>query len=187
MSAISPTDRRRKVSPLNPSTSVISIPSLILWKVQIPLKRKLMLLGIFSLTVVVMAVAIIRVAVNSDNTRNAAIDWLYFWSNIEAATAIVIACMASFRQLFVTSQNAHQYSRYRGEKPSGRSDAAADAASQDSTARLRSKASRVFRWRSGSSDVSREERTERHAVPAEVLCARCGATAALPRPAGGLP
>ena len=91
-----------------------------LWHVRVPLGQKLILLGIFSLTVIVMIVAIIRVAVvNKDGD----ISWLYLWSNVEMATckfscrsfdqlhpitdqslspkAIIIACLASFRQLFV--------------------------------------------------------------------------------------
>jgi hypothetical protein len=74
-----------------------------------------------------MSVAIIRVVVNNSPDDNADISWLYFWSFIEmgtgifpappshsqhwlfSLTAIIIACVASFRQLFVTSQNQHLF------------------------------------------------------------------------------
>lgn len=92
---------------------------MILWRVSIPLRRKLLLVAIFSLTVIVMAVAIIRVAVvYRSYTKNASLDWLFFWSSIEVATAIIVACLASFRQLFVASQNPSRYGGYDVEKTS---------------------------------------------------------------------
>lgn len=117
-----------------------------LWHVRIPLRQKLLLIGIFSVTIVVMITAIVRVAIVNSIDENADISWLYFWSNIEMATcmwpptlsiiitsysfffkkklyiwnllelangglniAIIIACIASFRQLFITGQNQHEY------------------------------------------------------------------------------
>ena len=82
---------------------IVSIPVLMLWRVRIPLKQKLLLMAIFSVTVVIMAVAIIRVAVVHENDQNADISWLYLWSGLEAATACIIACVASFRQLFTSA------------------------------------------------------------------------------------
>lgn len=68
--------------------AVITIPILMLWNVQISLRKKLALMGIFSLTVIVMVVAIVRVAVVTTKNTNADISWLYFWSNIEIAVGI---------------------------------------------------------------------------------------------------
>ncbi|KAI1074869.1 hypothetical protein F5B20DRAFT_585879 [Whalleya microplaca] len=88
---------------------VLSTPVLILWNVQIPTRKKLILFAIFSVTVFIMVVSIIRVTMVVDlrgELRNASIDWLYTWSNVEMAVAIIVACVASFRQLFVSSQRA---------------------------------------------------------------------------------
>lgn len=90
---------------------------------------------IFSLTVVVMIVSIIRVTIVGTSTKNPDISWLYFWSNIEMSTgmhispssilsliadarasAIVISCIASFRHVFVNAQN-----RRRQVRPGGTS------------------------------------------------------------------
>lgn len=87
-----------------------------------------MLMGIFGLTVVVMIVAVVRVAVVYSKSKTPDLSWLFFWGSIEMATserkpfpflnvsvvdafhaAIIIACVASFRQLFITTQNQHQY------------------------------------------------------------------------------
>ena len=47
------------------------------------LKRKLALMGIFSLTIFIIIVSIIRVAVVYTPEENADVSWLYLWSNIE--------------------------------------------------------------------------------------------------------
>ncbi|KAF2846616.1 hypothetical protein T440DRAFT_432288 [Plenodomus tracheiphilus IPT5] len=85
---------------------IVSIPVLILWNTRVPLRRKLVLVGIFSVTVIVMVVSVIRVRVVNSKTQNSEIAWLIFWSYIENGTAIMISCVASFRQLFVAQERA---------------------------------------------------------------------------------
>ena len=63
--------------------AVVSIPILILWNVQIPIRKKLILYAIFSITIVVMVVSIVRVAVVKSADENVDISWLYLWSSIE--------------------------------------------------------------------------------------------------------
>ena len=67
---------------------VISIPVLMLWNVRVPLRQKVFLMAIFSVTFFVMVVAIIRVAVVYSETTNADISWLFLWSNVEMATCM---------------------------------------------------------------------------------------------------
>lgn len=57
-----------------------------LWNVRLPLRQKLLLMTIFSLTVIVMIVSIIRVADVGSSTQQPDISWVYFWSNIEMST-----------------------------------------------------------------------------------------------------
>ena len=102
-----------------------------LWNVRLPLRQKLLLMTIFSLTVIVMIVSIIRVADVGSSTQQPDISWVYFWSNIEMSTgqsfrswmnsskftkailcpAIVIACISSFRQVFVNAHNRRRQDR----------------------------------------------------------------------------
>ncbi|KAL8672327.1 MAG: hypothetical protein Q9168_003211 [Polycauliona sp. 1 TL-2023] len=49
--------------------------------------------------------------------ENIDISWLYFWSCIEMTTAIIIACVASFRQFFVTTNKQRQENKPAGSKP----------------------------------------------------------------------
>ncbi|KAG6356247.1 hypothetical protein INS49_015634 [Diaporthe citri] len=83
---------------------ILSIPFRLLWNVRIPLKKKLILLGVFSFTIFIILTAIIRVGLvkgTSGAVQVSSMDWLYLWSNVESGVAIVVACLASFRQLFV--------------------------------------------------------------------------------------
>ncbi|KAJ5459329.1 hypothetical protein N7530_011273 [Penicillium desertorum] len=84
---------------------ILSIPFLVLWKTRISLRKKLILLSIFSATIFIMVTAIIRVAVGMNYDRQMNIDWLCFWSFVEVDVAIIVSCVASLRQLFVASQN----------------------------------------------------------------------------------
>ena len=63
---------------------VITIPMSLLWKVRMPLRKKLALMGIFSLTVLVMIISIVRVVVvRTSDKRNADQTWLFVWANVE--------------------------------------------------------------------------------------------------------
>ncbi|KAJ5420449.1 hypothetical protein N7465_002968 [Penicillium sp. CMV-2018d] len=90
---------------------ILSIPFLALWKTRISLRKKLILLGIFSATIFIMLTAILRVAVGMTYDRQMNIDWLCFWSFVEVDVAIIVSCVASLRQLFVVSQNQSSSAR----------------------------------------------------------------------------
>ncbi|RAL17658.1 uncharacterized protein BO97DRAFT_430613 [Aspergillus homomorphus CBS 101889] len=96
---------------------ILSIPTLIVWNVRVSFTKKLILLGIFATTIIIVAVAIIRVVTNHALDHNMDMTWLWMWSFIEMGTAIMISCVASFRQLFVTSQNQHLYGQSAYHSP----------------------------------------------------------------------
>ena len=63
---------------------VITIPMSLLWKVKMPLEQKLALMGIFSFSIIVMIIAVIRVAViRPSDTRSADQTWQFVWANVE--------------------------------------------------------------------------------------------------------
>ncbi len=117
----------------------------LLWKVQISLQQKLALAGIFSLTVFIMIVAIVRVVVISSASEQPDQTWLYMWSSIEqtvgmsfesleipiilctfennaalCTTAIVIACLASSRALFTKTDPSSRQASYQPKVTSRR-------------------------------------------------------------------
>jgi hypothetical protein len=63
--------------------AVISIPVLILWNTRVPLRKRIVLSGIFSATIVVMVLSVIRGTVVKTERQNAEMAWLIFWSYIE--------------------------------------------------------------------------------------------------------
>lgn len=68
---------------------VISIPMSVLWQVRLEWRRKLALAAFFSLAVITMVVAVVRIAVVSAAKTDEAVQvdssWLYLWENIELA------------------------------------------------------------------------------------------------------
>lgn len=107
------------------------VPVNLLWKVRLSIRKKLALGGIFSVTVIIMVFAIVRVIVISSYSPQPDQSWLYMWSSVEQAvcksilsqlletapvddgepgshstihTAIMVACLASFPSLFGNSE-----------------------------------------------------------------------------------
>ncbi|CAD6588146.1 MAG: hypothetical protein ASARMPRED_003408 [Alectoria sarmentosa] len=77
-----------------------------MWNIRISWGQKLALMGLFSLTIIATIVSILRVALVSSTKHQIDTTWLYTWSNIDMAVAIMVACLASFRELFVKSESA---------------------------------------------------------------------------------
>ena len=90
---------------------------LLLWNVQISIRRKLALGGILCLSVCTMIISIIKVA--GGNTTDGGVDtsWVLFWYEIEAAVAIIVVSVSAFRALFI----AHQAMKYRSPAENGSS------------------------------------------------------------------
>ncbi|KAL8919447.1 MAG: hypothetical protein Q9172_004963 [Xanthocarpia lactea] len=96
---------------------VISIPVALLWRVRISLRRKILLLFILSLSIFTMIVCIVRVAGSqlSDGSVDSA--WVTFWLHVEAAVAVVIVSITSYRSLFVKDKSTDRKGpRYRSNK-----------------------------------------------------------------------
>ncbi|KAL1841245.1 hypothetical protein VTJ49DRAFT_7313 [Mycothermus thermophilus] len=92
---------------------ILCLPIAILWRVRLTLRKKLLLGAIFSLTLLTVAVTIIRGTIHTgkvseDGSQTQNIAWTWFWLSIQFITAYIIACLVSFRMLFVHNErNAH--------------------------------------------------------------------------------
>ncbi|KAH7096036.1 hypothetical protein FB567DRAFT_514057 [Paraphoma chrysanthemicola] len=84
--------------------SIILLSTNVLWRIRLQMLTKLALGGIFSLTLFVIAVAIIRVVIAP---RNGVLDlsWLVCWQGVEISVALIVVCLASFRILYTSMQN----------------------------------------------------------------------------------
>ncbi|KAK4196116.1 hypothetical protein QBC40DRAFT_314240 [Triangularia verruculosa] len=86
---------------------ILAIPVNIVWSLQIRWRKKLALVGLFSLTFITMAIAIVRIVVlHTTRKQLGSLDpiALVFWSLMEIDIAVLIACLSSFPQLFVRSK-----------------------------------------------------------------------------------
>jgi hypothetical protein len=84
-----------------------------------------MLAGIFGLTLFTVAVTIIRGTIQhgriaTDFTQSQNIAWVYFWISIEFITAYIIACLVSFRMLFVRNEKVASAKALANSPPEGR-------------------------------------------------------------------
>ncbi|KAI0400452.1 hypothetical protein F4802DRAFT_584654 [Xylaria palmicola] len=86
---------------------IMLIPITLLWNVRIQRKKKIAIMGVFSLSLVTIAIAIARVAdIGVTQKSNGLPDstYLWFWSALQASLCIVVACSSAFRQLFTASE-----------------------------------------------------------------------------------
>lgn len=120
-------------------TPVILVPVNLLWRVRLSIRKKLALGGIFSITVVIIAFAIIRLIAVTTYSLEPDESWLHMWSSIEQAVctlstaisvlevrktitgnhepswhsmsqiAIMVACLASFPSLFKKSEHVQKH------------------------------------------------------------------------------
>lgn len=59
------------------------IPFQMLWKVQIGIRQKIILASIFSLTIFIIVVAIVRISFILQNLGQSDATWLHVWTSIE--------------------------------------------------------------------------------------------------------
>lgn len=86
---------------------IILMSTNFLWNASIEVRKKLALTGIFSLTILIISVSITRVVLT---TRGPRLDltWLLLWSGLEMSVAIIVACLASFRILYTSSERSRR-------------------------------------------------------------------------------
>lgn len=68
---------------------ILSIPVIILWNVQIAWRKKLILFAVFSATILIMLISIIRITLTKGTQQQLVepgIDWIYLWSAVEMGT-----------------------------------------------------------------------------------------------------
>ncbi|KAI8630104.1 hypothetical protein F5Y19DRAFT_474493 [Xylariaceae sp. FL1651] len=85
---------------------IMLIPIILLWNVQIRWAKKIAIMGIFSLSLVTIAIAIARVVDVGATQLSTGLPnstYLWFWSSIQSSLCIVVSCSSAFRQLFTAS------------------------------------------------------------------------------------
>ncbi|KAK4207858.1 hypothetical protein QBC37DRAFT_432811 [Rhypophila decipiens] len=87
---------------------ILLIPIILLWGVQIPRKRKIVFIGLISLTLVTIIISIARAAdgfATHWNTHQDDVSYLCLWTAVEPCAAIIVACLTAFPQLFAPASS----------------------------------------------------------------------------------
>ncbi|KAI4273787.1 MAG: hypothetical protein L6R38_006249 [Xanthoria sp. 2 TBL-2021] len=89
---------------------IIIIPVALLWRVRISLRRKILLMFILGLSIFTIIVSVVRIA--GANYPNGSVDsaWVTFWLQLEAAVAVIIVSITSYRSLFVKDKSTDKKS-----------------------------------------------------------------------------
>ncbi|PSR75188.1 hypothetical protein BD289DRAFT_448016 [Coniella lustricola] len=86
---------------------IIAFPIWILWGVRITTRKKVALGAIFSLVGLTIVATILRGAILTSVFEQSAagstinIPWIWFWFHIELCISVIVACLVSFRSLFM--------------------------------------------------------------------------------------
>lgn len=81
---------------------VVSFPIALLWKVRINVRQKLGLALFLCLSLIMVIIAIVRVAGIKLSGGNVDIVWLAFWMQQECSIAVIMVSSSAFRSFFVT-------------------------------------------------------------------------------------
>jgi hypothetical protein len=91
---------------------VLSFPIIVLWNVRINIRQKLGVAFFLCLSVVMVVVAIVRIAGVLLHNGNIDIVWLAFWMQQESSIAVIMVSSSTFRSFFVanTTDSPPEYS-----------------------------------------------------------------------------
>jgi hypothetical protein len=94
---------------LTPFSAVMAIPLYLVFRLQMSISQKIGLCGILGLGATIVVFSVIRVTVTNTTGQQAEISWLALWSSVESCVVIIIACLASFKVLFVSRRGTGRY------------------------------------------------------------------------------
>ncbi|EEP77764.1 conserved hypothetical protein [Uncinocarpus reesii 1704] len=106
-----------------PVTVVMILPLRLIWNLRISRQRKFAASAMFSVGILCMITAILRlVQINSTTgITSPNIQWIALWGTVEATTAIIVGCLPTFRFLRKTSRATdHDPTKGTGESASRR-------------------------------------------------------------------
>ncbi|KAK4161785.1 hypothetical protein QBC43DRAFT_357351 [Cladorrhinum sp. PSN259] len=102
-------------------TAIMVLPIVIVWNVRLSRRQKLALTALFAMSLFTIAVIIVRASVffkDKPATRKRPtpinLSWTWFWTVMEFYVSFMIACLMSFRNLFVYRGNTMTASAMMG-------------------------------------------------------------------------
>ena len=104
------------------SITVIAIPTIIVRKIRLCMRRKAALASCLCLSSVTVLVTIIRVSgIVATGTQSIDVIWQIYWQYVEASVAVVMASASALRSLFVTARGPRASGWHPRSASSGRS------------------------------------------------------------------
>ncbi|OTB16772.1 hypothetical protein K445DRAFT_312067, partial [Daldinia sp. EC12] len=101
----------------------IFFPAFVLWGTEISLRKKILLSTIFCLVLLTIAVTIVRTSAYGGAGETVTdVIWVWFWITTEWVVSFLVACLVSFRSLFVQRERIAGYERERAQnraRPTG--------------------------------------------------------------------
>lgn len=98
-------------------SSVVSIPILLLWSVQMNIRRKFGLASLLCLSIFAIITNIIRASGHKLKNGQDDVVWILFWLEMEACVVVVANSMTALRSLFAPNNSRVKNSPPDQEKP----------------------------------------------------------------------
>lgn len=92
---------------------VLVIPIHLIWHIKINFHQKIVLGLTLCLSIVMIIIAIIRIAAIRIGPSATDLVWEFFWSQMEACTAVIMVSFSAFRSVFVAHDNRVREERHR--------------------------------------------------------------------------
>ena len=80
---------------------VTLIPAALLWRVQLPLRKKLAVAGVLYLSIFMIGTSIVKLTTTDLSNGEIDTSWNVFWLQAEASVAVIMVSLSAFRSLFV--------------------------------------------------------------------------------------
>ncbi|KAK4224085.1 hypothetical protein QBC38DRAFT_486242 [Podospora fimiseda] len=104
-------------------TAIMVLPIVIVWNVRLTRRQRMALTALFAMSLFTIAVIIVRASVFfKDRPRRRPtpinLSWTWFWTVMEFYVSFMIACLMSFRNLFVHRGNTQSVMGWHGRSSS---------------------------------------------------------------------
>ena len=96
---------------------LVSIPCMLLWRVQLQLRQKVALGVSLCLSLIMISVAVVRMAGMRLGENNVDVVWIEFWLQQECSIAVTMVSVSAFRSFFVASSSNDSPARRQVSRP----------------------------------------------------------------------
>ena len=91
---------------------IMALPISLAWRVRLPWSSRLALFGVFSLGLLIIIFAVLRIVFTNTHDTRPELTWLTIWSVIESSVACIVCNLAPFKILFSKSGGTYGSNSY---------------------------------------------------------------------------